>query len=465
MTAGKGRRGPFLLCGLSAMGILAGCQNTPYEAPAFSFLPSYRTVDSGVPVLLDNAAWWQRFDDRTLDDLIEIGLSGSLDLEIAKERVNEARAVRRAVPLSAFLTPGSRLQREGSDNGPDRTRVEASLGFDWIVDIYGQRRADVAAAGARVEVAEAEVAAARLLLLQNIANAYVDLRHWQRILELRRSELRSRRTTLDLITRLYEANGATRIDVVRAEALVSETRTQIPEIEAAIAAVKNEIAVLLGVTPGTLTVDLESGARQPRVTLSPEVGIPADLLRNRPDIHVAEREYYAAIRDVDSARADLYPRLSLSGTIALASLSGNLGADYFLGPALNFAIVPSTELRARVGIRESRVRQAHTTWRLRVLSAIRDVESALADYAASIEAQRSAANTVQLYNNVVELTRQIVTRDGATIRDLIEAEQDVADANTALADNLRRLGRSFVALNVSLGSGNDYGAAREEEAG
>lgn len=461
MTGPNRRVAPSGYCVLGLAALAAGCTNTPYAPPAFNFMASYRTIDSGAPVLLDNADWWRRFDDQVLNALLEKGLSGSLDLEIAKERVREARAVRSAIPLSAVLSPGARLQREGSDDGPDRTRAEASLGFDWLLDIYGQRRAQVAAAGARIQVAEAEVDAARLLLLQNVSNAYVDLRHWQRILELRNAELRSRRQTLDLIERLFQGGSATRVDVVRAEALVSETRTQIPGVEAAIEAVKNEIAVLLGETPGSLAIDLDRGVRQPRVSLSPDVGIPADLLRNRPDIRVAERQYYAAIRDVDAARADLYPRLSLSGSVALASLSGAGRVDYFFGPAVRFPILPTTEQRALVGIRESRVQQAHTAWRLTVLGAIRDVESSLADYAASLAAQRSAERTVQLYNSVVELTREIVTRDGATIRDLIEAEQDVSDANTALADNLRRLGRSFVALNVNLGSGKSYDAGEE----
>ena len=303
-------------------------------------------------------------------------------------------------------------------------------------------------------MADAEVDAARLLLLLNIANAYVDLRYQQTSLALRRSELASRRQTLELIERLKEGNAATQVDVVKARALVSETRADIPEIKAAIAAARNEIAVLLGKVPGTLGIDLDTSTRQPRVSLSPEVGIPADLLRNRPDIRVAERSYYAAFRDVAAARADLYPQLSLSGTITGTSLSGARSTEYFFGPALTFPILPNTARSARVDQRESLVRQTHTQWKLTVLEAIRDVETSLADYGAALSAQRAAEETVQLYKEVVTLTRQIVTRDGATIRDLIEAEQNVANANTTLAETLRRVGRGFVGLNVNLGSGH-----------
>jgi multidrug efflux system outer membrane protein len=447
---------------LTGLSLLAACSQQAYKAPVFPFLSSYKAAQDAAPVLLSNAEWWKAFDDPTLNALVETGLEGNLDLDIAKERVAEAKAVQRSLPRAGLLSPRAEARREGGDNRPSETRGEASLGFEWIFDIYGGRRARIDSAGARIEVADAEVDAARLLLLLNISNAYVDLRYQQTSLRLRRSELASRRETLELIERLQEGNAATRIDVVKASALVSETRAEIPEIRAAIEAAGNEIAVLVGKVPGTLEIDLDKGARQPRVSLSPEVGIPADLLRNRPDIRVAERSYYAAFRDVAAARAKLYPQLSLSGTITAASRSGSRSTDYFFGPAVNFPILPNSAQRARVEQRESMVRQAHTRWKLTVLEAIRDVETSLADYGAALSAQRAAEETVRLYKEAVTLTRKIVTRDGATIRDLIEAEQNVATANTTLADTLRRVGRNFVALNVNLGSGHGVEA---DEAG
>src|SRR6056297_1169352 len=453
--AGKGwRDASRAFCILAGLPMLAACSDEPYKAPVFPFLSAYKSAPGGAPVLLSNADWWKSFDDPTLDALVMAGLEGSLDLDLAKERVREAEAIQRTVPQSAFLSPRAGARRERDETGRTRSGSEASLGFEWILDIYGGRRAQIDAAGARIEVADAEVDAARLLLLLNIANTYIDLRYQQTSLALRRSELASRRQTLELIERLQQGNAATQVDVVKARALVSETRSEIPEIRAAIEAAKNEIAVLSGQIPGTLGIDLDKGGRQPRVKLSPEVGIPADLLRNRPDIRVAERRYYAAFRDVAAARADLYPQLSLSGTISGASLSGARNTEYFFGPALTFPALPNTARSARVEQRESLVRQTHTRWKLTVLEAIRDVESALSEYSAALSSQRAAAETVLLCKEVVTLTREIVTRDGATIRDLIEAEQNVATANTTLAETLRRVGRSYVALNVNLGSGH-----------
>lgn len=446
------------MVGLAALTLGASCTDAPYTAPIFPFLASYQSQTDSVPRVLDNLDWWRSFKDPTLDRLVQQALSGSLSLDLARERVIEARAARDTLPQAANLSPSLRVQREQQDGGPDITRSEAALGFDWLLDIYGARRAQVEAAGARVAVADAELDAARLLLLLNLTNAYVDLRFQQTSLHLRRSELRSRRQTLDLVDTLVKGDAATRIDLVRAQALVAETRATIPGLEAAIAALKTEIAVLSGRIPGTPGLDLDSRSSQPRVAMSPQVGIPADLLRNRPDIRVAERSYYAALRDVKVASAALYPQLSLGGTISLASLSGDRNTDYIFGPALRLPLLPAGAARATVALRDSRVRQAHTSWRLAVLEAIGDVEAALGDYQASVKARAASEETVRLYAEAVRLTRDSVNRDGGTIRDLIDAEQNLAIANAGLANALRLVGRSYITLNVNLGAGHRYGA-------
>lgn len=446
------------MVGLAALTLGASCTDAPYTAPIFPFLASYQSQTDSVPRVLDNLDWWRSFKDPTLDRLVEQALSGSLSLDLARERVIEARAARDTLPQAANLSPSLRMQREQQDGGPDITRSEAALGFDWLLDIYGARRAQVEAASARVAVADAELDAARLLLLLNLTNAYVDLRFQQTSLHLRRSELRSRRQTLDLVDTLVKGDAATRIDLVRAQALVAETRATIPGLEAAIAALKTEIMVLSGRIPGTPGLDLDSRSSQPRVAMSPQVGIPADLLRNRPDIRVAERSYYAALRDVKVANAALYPQLSLGGTISLASLSGDRNTDYVFGPALRLPLLPTGAARANVALRDSRVRQAHTSWRLAVLEAIGDVEAALGDYQASVKARAASEETVRLYAEALRLTRDSVNRDGGTIRDLIDAEQNLAIANAGLANALRLVGRSYIALNVNLGAGHRYGA-------
>lgn len=462
MTAITGRKAPIFGCILAAVTGLSGCAtDVPYRFPEFPFRSNYSAANQAVPVLLNNAQWWRGFKDPVLDSLVARALTSSLDLELARERVIEARANLDAVPLSGSITPSASFQRERDLSGVTQTRSEGGLGLSWMLDPYGARRQQVKAAGARLEVADAEVDAARLLLIFNIANAYIDLRHNQRILQLRREQLRSRRQTAALTQRLFDQNSATRLDVVRTDALVAETQAQIPLLISGIHGNKNEIAVLSGARPNDLDVNLDRGRGQPRPGVSPEVGIPTDLLRNRPDIRIAERLYNASVADIGVARAALYPRLSLGGSISLVSSSGISGTEYVFGPTLQFPSLLNGDRKAGVRARHSRARQAHTSWKSAVLGAVAEVESALASYGGTATAVQASHRSARLYREAAELTRDLLERDVATVRDLIDAEGEIADADVIHADNLRRLARDFVMLNVSIGAGHNVGEPQQ----
>lgn len=445
-------RGALALAGALAM---SGCMApTPYEAPRFPFRAAYKNAVPDRPVLLSNAAWWQRLQDPVLDALVARALGDNLSIASARARLEEARASRAAVPGNATLTSEAALNAEGTDDvGPDAVG-ELGLGVDWLLDPYGSRAAERRAAEARIEVADAEADAARLLVLSDMSRAYLDLRYRQRLLALRSTELASRRRTLALTRDLAAASSATRLEIARAEARVAEIQAELPQVRADIAAAKAQIAVLAGTQPGALEIGLDP-APQPRAGLAPEMGIPADLMRNRPDIRIAERSYYAAVAEIDIARAALYPSLSLTGEITLNALEGGHGAAaYVLGPALRFPTLPTGAGRAAVVARHARARQAHLAWTETVLGALRDVEIALADYRASSEALTAAARAAQLYGEAVTLTRAVFDRGEATLSDLIDAENDLSSANDRLALTLYRQGLAFVDLNVQLGSGS-----------
>jgi len=459
MVRSDGRRASLRGMALFAMAVLMGCApGKPYEGPRFPFMSSYRAAHSGAPVLLSNAEWWKRFKDPVLDQVVTLALKDNLSLAIARERVIEARAELRQVPGAAVLSPSVGVTAEGTgSSGPDGTGT-ARLGLSWMLDPYGAKREQLKAAGARAEAADAERDAAQLLVLYNVANAYVDLRYRQRVLQLRRQELDSRQQTLALTRRMAEANSATRLDTTRSQARVAEIQSQLPELEAAITAKKNEIAVLSGAAPGTLPINLDAGGGQPRPDLAPDMGIPADLLRNRPDIKIAERRYYAALSDIGVAQARLYPSLSLTGEITLNALKGGRsGSEYFFGPTISFPSLPTGSTRAAVDARISQAKQAHATWKSTVLTAILEVENALLDYRAVSESLQAASRATKLYSEARDLTQEVFRREDATLGDLIDAEQAVAQSQDALAEARLRQAQSFVALNVRLGSGNSAG--------
>lgn len=454
------RRAASLSALLCAAVTLAACApGASYKGPQFPFMPGYRAAEAGAPVLLSNAAWWQRLNDPVLNQLIDLALRDSLSLVLAKERVVQSRAELRAVPGGVGLEPSIGLQAEGSDTTDPAASGTARLGLSWMLDPYGAKRAERNAAGAQLEVADAEVDAAQLLVLFNITNAYVDLRYRQRLLALLQQELQSRQQTLALTRQMADASSATRLDTTRSAARVAEIQAQLPGVQAAVVMKLNEIAVLAGHAPGTLPLDLSSGG-QPVPDLSPDVGIPADLLRNRPDIRIAERRYYAALAAVGVARAGLYPRLSLTGAITLNAFeAGQGGASYFFGPTVQFPSLPMGSARAGVEARSAGARQAHAAWQATVLTAILEVENALVDYKGVSDSLNAASRAARLYGEARDLTDEVFRRGDATLGDLIDAEQAVAGAQNALADARYRRALSFIALNVRLGSGHAAGRA------
>lgn len=438
-----------------ALGTLAGCaKEVPYAAPAFPFLGSYSGHKSGAPVLLENTAWWKGFKDPTLDRLVERALRDNLSLAAAKERILEAEANLDTIPGQASLSPSLGIQRSKGLGGTPLTRSEASLGLSWLLDPYGARREQGKAARARIEVADAETDAAQLLVLLNLSSAYIDLRYRQQVLRIRHQEIRSRRQTLELTQTLFDKSSATRLDLVRAEARLSEAEAALPTARAAIQRQQYQIAGLLGAVPGTLDISLDDGT-MPHPAMSANVGIPADILRNRPDVRIAERIYYANVAETGVAQAQLYPQLSLSGAITLASIaSGASGAEYAFGPTLTLPALPNGPRKAALAAQQSRARQAHTAWKSTVLDAIREVETAISDYSAAASAVHASQKTVRLYREAANLTRDLVLRDSATLSDLLDAEASITSAELTLAENQRQQSLGFINLNVSLGSGH-----------
>ena len=442
----------------AVLAVLVGCaKDTPYAAPSFGFQKSYVGRKAGAPVLLENTAWWKGFKDPTLDRLVARALQDNLSLAAAKERIIEAEANLNSIPGGVSANPSLAVQRSKGVGSTPQTRSTATVGLSWLLDPYGARRAQGRAANARIEVADAEADAAQLLMLSNLSNAYIDLRYSQQVLRIRHQEISSRRQTLDLTQTLFDKSSATRLDLVRAEARLSEAEASVPTARAAVLRQQYQIAGLLGVAPGMLDISLEDGP-MPHPAMSANVGIPTDILRNRPDIRIAERVYYANVAETSVAQAQLYPQLSLSGAITLASIaSGAHGAEYVFGPSLTLPSLPNGPRKGALAAQESRTRQAYTEWQSAVLRAIGEVETAITEYSASTSAASAAQKTVRLYREAAGLTRDLVLRDSATLGDLLDAQESITNAELMLAQNQRQQSLGFINLNVSLGSGHASG--------
>ena len=338
----------LMVFGLAAL--VGACAVGPdYRAPDTAATPFVAAPAAGVDEQPFEAAWWEQFRDPVLDGLIERALTDDLDLAVAVARVEEATLVpgRRAPRSLAGGFDADHAHREPAAAAGLRTdRVEtesydAGLATRWELDLFGRVRRGVEAAGAEVDAAVAGLRDAQVLVAAEVARNYVELRGAQKRLGVARANQGYQQETLELTRVRLELGRGSQLDVASAAARLAATQATIPPLVAAEAIAANRLAVLLGQRPGALAADLAPREIAPHLTTL-AVDSPAALLQRRPDIRAAERELAAATARIGVAKADLFPRLSLSGFIGFVAGDANeLGESasraWSLSPVLSWA--------------------------------------------------------------------------------------------------------------------------------
>ena len=382
--------------------------------------------------------------DPVLNSLVTIALTESPTAAEATARLREADAQARSFrnwPSGDGEIRGRRI--EG-------VRVEeAEIGAEWI--FFGGRQSELQAALARLKAAEFGAESVRLALVADLAQAYVDLRYLQQSRALRSRDLRSRQRSVETLLGLSEAGDATRLDIVRARALVEETNADIPDIAAAIAAQKNRIATLSGRALGRLGIDLDYKGTQPKVSQGVSTGVPADIVRNKPEVRQAEALYTAAIGDLGAARAARYPSLTLSGSIVAPLDGGSMTETAIAGVAL--PIFQQPVLAAREEAAHARVELAYARWTSSVLVAVEQVEAALAAIEGSRVSVGHAEKLVSLNSEAHELVREQLAIGSATVLELLDSERETTRAREAFAEYRRDHALGLIGLYRALGVG------------
>lgn len=450
-----------ILTGLTVATFLASCSEfQPFKdtvsTSAFNASEEQNRIEKIAAV-----AWWQGFQDPTLDKLVTQGLNQNLDLLQTLERARRAEAIARGrgITLSDDDTDSASVVRNGDSRTSDFTVAQVGFGGSWLIDIFGLARSERSAALRDLDAASANSQAARMLFLSQITRAYVDLRFFEGNIRIKREDAASRRRTLRQTQRLFDAGTATQLDVSRSQGLLSRTLSAIPSLEADAQRQRNRIATLLGVPAGTLKISIGTTQPLPRMPL-PEV-VPANLIRNRPDVRVAEHNYQAQVARIGVANAKLYPSLRLNGSIEASRVSGNSYSTWGFGPALNIPIFNRGVLKANIDVAESDAQAGHLAWRQSVLNAVEEVENALYSIKKYEAAVSSSRDLVRHDARSLELSRKLAQRQEITLLEVIDSEQNAAFGREALARNLRQLALEFVALNVALGSGYAVGMVDE----
>ena len=450
---------------------LAACTVGPnYAPPATPAAAAGRFVAANSPAVQPLAPvegnWWRLYDDPVLDGLVADALAANTDIRVAVARLAKARAALREVKVDRLPDVGASgaasygRAAEGQQlPGQSRTDSSFDIGLDFAyeVDLFGRVRRNVEAARGDVIAAGADADTVRVAIAAETARAYADAASAAERLAVATQIVALLDQSLKVTTRRVEVGLTTRLDTARIAALRHQRQAEIPAIAAERDSALFRLAMLTGRAPADLPP--AAGARDIALALSRPipVGDGAQLLARRPDVRAAERRLAAATARIGVATADLYPRVSLGGSVG--STAGGVGGlfggplAWLLGPLINWSFSDHAQARARVAGAEAGAQEALATFDGTVLRSLQETETALSAYAHSLqrrEALRAARDEAAV---AVRITRAQQREGQVDSLVLLDAERTYAEQEAELTAMNGRVVANQIDLFRALGGG------------
>lgn len=428
-------------------------------------------ISSVAPAPDTLAVWWQQFGDAQLDRLIDAAMTAAPDIRSAQARLRQARASRdlAVANLAPSLGASAGVTRSRNGNDPSQTLYVAGFDASWEPSIFGGLRDAAEAARADAAASEATLAATRASLAAEVALNYVTLRASQQRLSIVRANVASQAETLQIAEWREMAGLVTRLDVEQARTNLEQTRAAIPALEIARAEAENRLAILTGRVPGSLRESLKEAWPLPAAPEEIAVGIPADTLRQRPDVRATELTLQAEIARTAEREADRYPSLTLDGSLgwkafSLSALGGGDTLVRSLAASLAGTLFDGGRIGARIAAQNAVQEQAQVAWEKSLLTALEDVENAMTAYANGrerVDARRKAAASAA---NAAELARIQYQAGTSDFQNVLETERTLLTAQDNLASAEADVLTAVIQLYKALGGGWQHAATAEERA-
>jgi len=449
---------------LLATAATTGCRLDPaHPRPEVDTPRAWR---DGTPqsATLAHTAWFAVYQDEALQTLIRAAIDGNLDLRAALARIDEARAL--AVASGAALSPnvdlsasagGARSTRARAGGG-DRNAETYALGFDltWELDVFGRVRSQTAAAQARYFGSVEGHRDVTIRLVADVARAYFELRNLDEQLAISQRTLTSRGESVTLAKDRFEGRMTSELDFRQAEGEYFRTKVVTVETQRRIAVTENRLSVLLGRAPHAIARGRAASA-QPVPPAVP-AGLPSDLLQRRPDVRLAEQALVAETALVGAARANLYPRIALTGS---AGWESDALSDLFTSPSTTGSLIAGLlqplfnagRNRSLVEAQCARMRLAMEQYRQTVLEAFREVEDALVDYRRYTEQRGVEDQRVGALRKVRSLAETRYVGGVGTYLDVLDAQRQLFDAELEQARTVTAQLVALTRLYKALGGG------------
>ncbi|MBU0483594.1 MAG: efflux transporter outer membrane subunit [Proteobacteria bacterium] len=446
--------------------ILAACApvGPDFQPPKLHAPASWQSKQAGglsvAPLAPDSLArWWTNFNDPILSGLIERAVAGNLDLQLARARLHESRArlgLTRADEFPTLSTSGSAI-RSGSDS---QTRNLFALGFDagWELDIFGGLSRSREAAQADLAAGREDLRDVLVSLLGEVAINYLETRTYQARLAAADENLKIQEDTLQLADWRYQAGLSDELAVQQARYNLASTRAQLPTLRVGLVASLNRLAVLTGDDLGRLRELLKDPAPIPVPPVTVTVGVPAETLRQRPDLRRAEQQLAAATARVGVAESDLYPKFRLSGSIGIESVDSAdilsaASRTWRFGPSLSWPLFDGGKVRRNIEVQSSQQEQKLLQYRSVVLAALAEVENALTSYVEELRRQQAlivGAKAARAAAGLAQNKYQAGLQDFSTV---LDAQRSQFSFEDQLARSQGMVSSDLVRLYKALGGG------------
>ena len=469
----------WILAGALLLPIAACTIGPDFSAPIAPLAEKFRDVDnrSAKSDPLEYERWWEGFRDPTLNKLIHLAYNQNLTLLSAGTRVLQARAllgiavgisypqVQQGVGSivynrSSAATPLSAPNATPSYFWTDAVAAQAA----WELDFWGKFRRGVESADGAYLASIASYDNVLVSLLGDVTATYIGIRTTEQLIAIARANVRRQENALSIARAKFLGGGTSELDVFQATNVLEQTRASIPQLTIQLQQGENALCVLLGVPPQSLGMLLSrSVGRIPSPPRTVVVGIPADLLRRRPDVRAAELAALAQSAQIGVALTQLYPAISITGTFGGSASTANghtlgdvvswKGVTYAAGPSFQWNVLNYGQITNNVRLQDARLQQLLVDYQNTVLSAQQEVDNGLVNYLQSRDQAEFLRRSVQAASGAMRIATEQYQQGGVSFTTVLTAEQNLLQAENSLAVAVANVPLGLTAVFRALGGG------------